>query len=73
MPKITLFHSFTCIDLHEKFDASALPQTLDISAWLSLVGSPLIAASVAQSITVIKATESEIIAEWGSSPKSAIP
>ena len=32
IPKITLFHSFICIDLKEKFDASALPQTLDIRA-----------------------------------------
>ena len=73
IPSITLFHSASCIELADIFEASALPQTLDMSAWLSLVGSPRNAASVAQSITVMSATESDIIADFGLDPKSAIP
>ena len=73
MPKSTLFHSSALMEESEVFDARALPQTLDISAWLSLVGSPLIAARVAHRITVMSATERDIIAERGSSPKLAIP
>ena len=53
IPKRTLFHSSVRIDERAVFEARALPQTLDIRAWLSLVGSPLNAARVAQRITVI--------------------
>lgn len=73
IPKITEFHSFSCIEENDIFVAKALPQTLDISAWLSLVGRPFIAASDAHRITVISAVQSEIIADLPSLPKSAIP
>lgn len=73
IPRITEFHSLSCIEERDIFVASALPQTLDMSAWLSLVGSPFIDASVAQTITVIRATEREIIAAFPSLPKSAMP
>ena len=73
IPRITELHSASWIELSEGFAASALPHTLDMSAWLSLVGKPLKEASVAQRITVNKATERDIIADLGSVPKSAIP
>ena len=73
IPRITELHSASWIELREGLDASALPHTLDMSAWLSLVGKPLSEARVAQRITVSKATEREIIADFGLLPKSAIP
>lgn len=73
IPRITAFHSCSCIDESEVFVASALPQTLDMSAWLSLVGNPLNEANVAHRITVMRATEREIIAAFESLPKSAMP
>lgn len=73
IPIITERHSSSCSDEVEVLDANALPQTLDIKAWLSLVGRPLAEAKLAQIITVIRATESEIIAERLSFPKSAMP
>ena len=73
IPNITEFHSSSRIEEKDGLVANALPQTLDISAWLSLVGSPFKAAKVAQRITVISATHREITAEFFSVPKSAIP
>ena len=73
IPKITEFHSLICIDENDIFVAKALPHTLDISAWLSLVGNPLIAASDAHRITVISAVQSAIIAALPLFPKLAIP
>ena len=73
MPKITEFHSFSCIDENDILVANALPQTLDMRAWLSLVGSPFIAARDAHAITVISAVQSDIIAAFPSFPKSAMP
>ncbi len=73
MPRITEFHSLSCIDENDVFEASALPHTLEIRAWLSLVGRPLRDASVAHTITVIMATERDSSAERVLLPKSAMP
>ena len=73
MPRITEFHSFAWIEDNDRFEARALPHTLEMRAWLSLVGIPLSEASVAQTMTVIRATHRDRSAERLSLPKSAMP
>jgi hypothetical protein len=73
IPRITELHSASWIESREGLDASALPHTLDMSAWLSLVGKPLREARVAQRITVSKETKGGLIAIFGLFPKPPIP
>jgi hypothetical protein len=73
IPMMTERHSLRLIAERSRFEASAAPLIPEISAWLSLVGRPKSEAKDAQRMTEIRAAQSEIIAERGSEPKSAMP
>ena len=73
MPIMTERHSSMLIALMLILDESAAPLIPEISAWLSLVGSPKIEATDAQRITALSAEQSDMSAALPSLPKSAIP